>query len=168
MTDIKRIADLMYQSVIQRNPDILKAGLIVLATDQKVMVKSSVYFIPRPITAGKDEVEGEVEEAAKEFDFHVYYLDKVKVILDEGLKIRAVIISGGSDNFPGFQQQYLGYGRLPQMGEIHPTDVFEVIGFSDAGMYPENVFGFYEALCKIYEGKAVPGSHRVGQPVPFD
>ncbi|QPB09212.1 hypothetical protein PQB86_gp117 [Klebsiella phage Miami] len=167
MSDIKRIADLMYQSVIQRNPDILKAGLIVLATDQKVMVKSSVYFIPRPITAGKDEVEGEVEEAAKEFDFHVYHLDKVKVILDEGLKIRAVIISGGSDNFPGFQQQHLGYGRFPQMGEIHPTDVFEVIGFSDAGMYPGNVFGLYDALCKIYDGKAVPGGRRADRPVPF-
>lgn len=156
MSDIKRIADLMYQSVVQRNPDILKAGLIVLATDQKVMVKSSVYFIPGQITTGKHEVEREVEEAAKEYDFSVHYLDKVKVILDEGLKIRAVIISGAGDYFPGFQQQYLGYGRFPQMGELHPTEVFEVIGFSDAGMYPEDVFSFYNVLCKIYDSKLSP------------
>lgn len=167
MSDIKRIADLMYQSVIQNNPGILKAGLVVMATDQKAMVKSSVYFIPQQITVGKDEVEQEVEEAAKESDFQVYYLDKVKIILDEDFKIRAAIITGVGNNFPGFQQQYLGYGQFPQMGEIHPTDVFEVIGFSDAGMYPENVFGFYEDLCKIYEGKAVPRGHRADRPVPF-
>lgn len=156
MSDIKRIADLMYQSVVQRNPDILKAGLIVLATDQNVTVKSSVYFIPGQITTGKNEVEQEVEEAAKEFGFRVHYLDKVKVILDEGLKIRAVIIGGGGSSFPGFQQQYLGYGQLPQIGQVYPTEVFEVIGFSDAGMYPEDVFSFYETLCKIYDGRVIP------------
>lgn len=154
MNDIKRVADLIHQSVIQHNPDILKTGLIVLATDQNAMVKSSIYFVPAQITAGKNEIEAEVETAAKEFNFHVYYLDKVMVVLDENLRVRAAIIAGAPNGFPGLQQQYPGY-FVPPIPQTPPTNIVEVVGFSDVGERPENPFNFYEALCKIYNGKVI-------------
>ncbi|WNY41147.1 hypothetical protein [Klebsiella phage YC1] len=154
MNDIKRVADLMHQSVIQHNSNILKTGLIVLATDQNAMVKSSIHFIPTQITAGKNEVEIEVEAAAKEFDFRVHYLDKVMVVLDDNLRVRAVIITGGPNGFPDFQQLYPNY-FAPPIPQAPSTNIVEVVGFSDAGMYPESIFSFYEALCKIYNGKVI-------------
>lgn len=121
MNDIKRVADLMHQSVTQRNPDILKTGLIVLATDQNAMVKSSIYFAPTQITAGKNEIEAEVEAAAKEFDFHVYHLDKVMIVVDGTPRVRAAIITGGSNGFPGFHQQYPGY-FVPPIPQTPPDE----------------------------------------------
>lgn len=155
MNDIKRIADLMYQSVIQNNLGILKAGLVVIATDQTEMVKSSVYFSHPPLVYGAPGIDEKIHEVAKKYGHHLYHLDNVKVIIDVNQRVRAALLHSQCympylpktqyqspsvvGGLPGYYQQENVGGRV------------EIVGFSDVNTIPEDVFSLYNSLCEVLE-----------------
>lgn len=160
MNDIKRIADLMYQCVIQRNLDILKAGLVVIATDQQEMIKSTFFLTPSSITYGEDQITAEVKKVVEEYDFRIYYLDSVLAIVDEAGRVRAAIITTEQNYFPAsiqypFYQQPASSLQDPVSHPIYniPPNKVEVIGLSDVNMLGAggDIFSLYSSLCEIYK-----------------
>ncbi|UVD41891.1 hypothetical protein KPN8_100 [Klebsiella phage KPN8] len=145
MSDIKRIADLMYQSVIQNNPGILKAGLVVIATDQEKMVKSDVRFIPVSAAVGPNPVHERIEAIIKEGGFYLHHLDNVWVVTNFEGRAQAALLYAQHC----FQQYAV---RLPPDSgyrgyEINPGVRVEIVGFSDPTAEPEEAFSLYESLC---------------------
>lgn len=176
MSDIKRIADLMYQSVIQNNPGILKAGLVVIATDQTEMVKSSVYFSHSPLVYGAPGIDEKIHEVAKKYGHHLYHLDNVKVIIDANQRVRAALLHSQCYMPYVPQTQYRStsvVGALPgyyQQDNVAGSRV-EIVGFSDVNAFPEDVFSLYDSLCGVLEQevRANPvGNQRASSNAPHN
>lgn len=174
MSDIKRIADLMYQSVIQNNPGILKAGLVVIATDQTEMVKSSVYFPHSPLVYGAPGIDEKIHEVAKKYGHHLHHLDNVKVIIDANQRVRAALLHSQCYMPYVPQTQYRStsvVGPLPgyyQQENVDGSRV-EIVGFSDVNAFPEDVFSLYDSLCGVLEQKVCAnpvGNQRASSNTP--
>lgn len=162
MNDIKRIADLMYQSVVQNNPGILKAGLVVIATEQEKMVKTDVRHIPISAVIGPNPVYENMEGIVKAAGSYLHYLDNVWVVVNFEGQVQAVLLHA-QHYFP----QHAGYLMpigVPADQGMNPGVRVEIVGFSNPSAASEETFSLYESLCRVCDPwpSTTPTGNRVG------
>lgn len=149
---VETVAEIISRSIIERNPGILKAGLIELAVEQGVMVKSSMIFFTG-VTVNFDlDVNRDVERLVKDKGYRLHHLDAIIVIVDLESVVKGVIVNGQA--WSSYFNGNMAYG-LPSnqmMGFNSPGFTAiqsEIIIFSETTPTGQE-FKLFDELSEVY------------------
>ena len=149
---IENVAGIISRAIIERNPGILKAGLIELAVEQGVMVKSKMIFFTGVTINFDQDINREVERLVKDKGYHLHHLDAIILIVDLESVVKGVVVNGPAWN--SYFNGGMGSGLAPNqmMGFNAPnftTIQSEIIIFSETTPAGQD-FRLFDELGELY------------------
>lgn len=149
---IETVAEMISKSILDRNPGILKAGLVELAAKQGVTVKSKMIFFAGIGTDFDLHVDQKVEKLVKDKGYRLHHLDAIILIVDLQSVVKGAMINGPI--WGSYFNGNMGYGMPSNnmAGFNAPGYIVmqnEIIVFSD--ITPDGYdFRLFDELSEIY------------------
>ncbi len=144
---VETVAEIISRSIIERNPGILKAGLIELAVEQGVMVKSQMIFFTGVAVNFNLDLDRDVEQLVKDKGYRLHHLDAIVLIVDSETVVKGVVVNGPawSSYFNG--NMTYGMPSNQMMGFIAIQS--EIIVFSETTPDGQD-FKLFDELSEVY------------------
>lgn len=150
---IENVAGVISRAIIERNPGVLKAGLIELAVEQDVMVKSKMIFFTGVTVNFDQDINSDIERLVKDKGYRLHHLDAIILIVDLESVVKGAVINGPAWN--SYFNGGMGNGVAPNQMVGFNVQSFipfqsEIIIFSETTRAGHD-FRLFDELSEIYD-----------------